>query len=92
VLVPVKKLVNDSSVYIDYAVQEVTYIHLLFDAHEIVRADGLLSESFLPDIASDKVCPTQAEIERLFPQIMVPYARRMAARVCIQDKRAHVLN
>lgn len=29
-------------------VQEVTYIHLMFDHHEVICADGVWSESFLP--------------------------------------------
>jgi len=29
-------------------VQEVTYLHLMFDHHEVILADGVWSESFLP--------------------------------------------
>ena len=47
VLVAAKDLVNDCSVRILEG-GEVTYVHLLFDAHEIIFAEGLATESFLP--------------------------------------------
>lgn len=47
VLVAAKDLVNDHSVRRVEGGQ-VEYIHLLFDAHEVVFSDGLETESFLP--------------------------------------------
>ena len=48
---------------------EVTYLHLMFDRHEIVLSDGLWSESFQP---GDRTLAgmdhaQRAEIEALFP-------------------------
>lgn len=52
VLVAARDLVNDSSVYVDRAVREVTYIHLLLPGHEIVFANGVETESFHPASAA----------------------------------------
>ena len=57
VLIPVNKLTNDGAVRVDDALPGVTYVHLLFDAHEIVQVDGLHSESFFPDAESDPPSP-----------------------------------
>lgn len=49
VLVCAADLVNDSSVVRDHSLAEVTYIHLMLEAHEVVFANGLEAESFLPE-------------------------------------------
>lgn len=41
-------LVNDSSIHVDYAIQELTYYHILLPQHEVVWANGLPTESFHP--------------------------------------------
>lgn len=48
VLVHAKELVNDKSVRIIEDGREVTYVHLLFNEHEIVMTEGLASESYHP--------------------------------------------
>lgn len=50
---------------------EVTYVHLLFDRHEIVMSNGLATESFLPgpqtvEAFEDDI---RAEIAALFPEL-----------------------
>jgi len=52
VLVAAADLVNDRSVLIDHSLRETTYLHLLLDRHEIIRANGIEAESFLPDEAA----------------------------------------
>ncbi|MBF9031237.1 2,3,4,5-tetrahydropyridine-2,6-carboxylate N-succinyltransferase [Rhodobacterales bacterium HKCCE3408] len=47
VLVAAKDLVNGVSVHVREG-GEVTYFHLLFDRHQMVWSEGLLTESFLP--------------------------------------------
>ncbi|MBV7378684.1 Hint domain-containing protein [Maritimibacter dapengensis] len=49
VLVAARDLVDDRHVTRDRSVCEVTYIHLLLDHHEVVFANGLETESFLPE-------------------------------------------
>lgn len=52
----------------------VSYVHVMFDDHEIIRADGAWSESFQPGKASlDGLGDEQrAEILALFPDLAAP--------------------
>jgi len=52
VLVAAKDLVNGKNIRVDHNVREVTYIHLLFDRHQIVWANGVETESFHPASAA----------------------------------------
>ncbi|WP_417243447.1 Hint domain-containing protein [Celeribacter sp.] len=60
VLVAARDLVNDRSVIVDRSLRELTYIHLMFDRHQVVFANGLETESFHPaftdldDLAMDQ--------------------------------------
>ncbi len=70
VLVAAKDLVNECSVRIDEGGQ-VTYFHLLFDSHQIIWSEGLLTESFLP---GPQTLPgfeddVQSELYELFPNL-----------------------
>ncbi|MAM62632.1 Hint domain-containing protein [Maritimibacter sp. UBA3975] len=49
VLVAARDLIDDRRVTRDRSVTSVTYIHLLLDRHEVVFANGLETESFLPE-------------------------------------------
>lgn len=51
--------------------QEVTYLHLMFDAHEIILADGAWTESFLPGALTlgSLEDPQRAELFAIFPQL-----------------------
>lgn len=84
VLVAASDLINDTSVYVDHAVREVTYVHLLFRSHQIVWANGIASESYHP---ANTTLQTVDDAQRgslleLFPDIKDdphsygPYARR----------------
>ena len=70
VLVSAKDLVNDDTVR-PVEGGSVTYVHLLFDAHEIVYSNGLASESFLPGPMSTSIFEAEvlAEICSLFPAL-----------------------
>jgi hypothetical protein len=52
VLIPAHHLVNDSTIRRRSDGRRVTYFHLLFDQHEIIRGNGLESESYHPGAAS----------------------------------------
>ncbi|MTI01839.1 Hint domain-containing protein [Roseibium sp. RKSG952] len=69
VLVSAIKLTELPGIEIDQGLESVTYYHLLFDAHEIIFANGAPSESLLlTDAALSSVTEeARAEIELLFP-------------------------
>jgi hypothetical protein len=48
-LIPAAHLVNGDSIVQEEIETAVTYIHLEFDAHEVIYAEGALSESFVDD-------------------------------------------
>ena len=70
VLVPAKSLVDEFQVTIDYCGM-VTYVHMLFDRHEMVIANGAESESFYPgdEGVSSLNEPARAELFRIFPEL-----------------------
>jgi Ca2+-binding RTX toxin-like protein len=70
VLVAAKLLVNDHTIRAEEAA-EVEYFHMLFDAHEIVYAEGAPSESFHPGHVGWGALAEAAreEILSLFPQL-----------------------
>ena len=48
VLVAAKDLINGSTINVDLTLPEVTYVHLLLRRHEVLRANGIETESFHP--------------------------------------------
>ncbi len=70
VLATAKSLLNDHSILRDEG-GEVEYFHMLFDTHEIIYAEGCLSESFHPGKQGWKALDqaTRDEILTLFPQL-----------------------
>ena len=70
VLVAARDLVNDRSVS-RRAGGEVTYVHLLFDRHQVVFSEGLETESFLPGPQTTKSFEREVveEIYAIFPEI-----------------------
>ncbi len=70
VLVAARDLVNDHSVR-RIAGETVTYVHLLFDEHQVIFSEGLATESFLPGAQTVNSFEAEivAEICELFPEI-----------------------
>ncbi|MEP3784289.1 MAG: Hint domain-containing protein [Ascidiaceihabitans sp.] len=70
VLVAAKELINDKSVTRRVG-GEVTYVHLMFDRHQVVYSEGLATESFLPgpQTTSSFDRAVVEEICTLFPEI-----------------------
>lgn len=71
VLVPAVALINDHSVQIDAQAGQVTYHHIMFDAHEVITANGLPTESFYPGASALRALDAAAltEFKTLFPEI-----------------------
>ena len=70
VLVAAKDLVNDKTVRVQTG-GTVDYVHLLFDRHQVVFAEGLATESFLPGPQTTKSfdTPLVSEILAIFPEL-----------------------
>lgn len=70
-LVAARHLVDGDRVMLATAGTDVTYVHLLFDDHEVVFANGLEAESFLPGPQAILAleAPLRAEILTLFPEL-----------------------
>lgn len=94
VLVAARDLVNDCSVRV-IAGGDVTYIHLLFDQHQIIWSEGLQTESFLPgpQVMSDLEDRVRAEVLALFPEIDAETHAGYgpAARAALRSYEARVL-
>lgn len=69
VLVAAKHLVNGQTITRAPAPM-ITYVHILFDQHEIVQANGAASESFFPgDCILEGDQALRAELLEIFPQL-----------------------
>lgn len=70
VLIAAKDLINDLSVR-PVEGGEVTYVHVLFDQHQVIFAEGLATESFLPGphVLSGFEEEAVEELRALFPEL-----------------------
>lgn len=69
VLVAAKHLVNGTTIT-PAARRSVDYIHLLFDRHEIIFAEGIATESFHPgDFVLENDPETRSELVSIFPEL-----------------------
>lgn len=70
-LLPAKGLLNDSSITVDYGMRETDYIHILFDRHEVIFANGTPSESFHPGHHAIDTIDEEARTElfEIFPEL-----------------------
>lgn len=94
VLVAAKHLVNDDTVIRETA-DEVTYIHIMFDQHEIVFAENAASESFFPGTSGLDAVEHEAreELFSIFPELRsMPTAFGPTARMCLRQFEAQLLN
>ena len=70
-LVPAKALINGDDIFVDEPKEPVVYYHMLFDEHQIVKSNGIWSESYRPGKWSLSVMDEQkrAELFFLFPEL-----------------------
>ncbi|MBT8155381.1 Hint domain-containing protein [Epibacterium ulvae] len=93
VLVPAKALVDGEQVT-RADCDLVTYVHLLFDDHQLLRTHGLVSESFLPAGEGMKGWEkdTAEEIYALFPELrLCPDACLTPVRMIARTREAAML-
>jgi Ca2+-binding RTX toxin-like protein len=93
VLVPAKHLVGQADATRVLPEDGVTYIHLLFDRHEIVQSDGIWTESFQPAERSLNALEAEVrdEILKLFPELAVDGDGFLGARLSLKAHEARVL-
>ncbi|MBV7379871.1 Hint domain-containing protein [Maritimibacter dapengensis] len=100
VLVAARDLVNDGSVR-PLEGGRVTYVHLLFDRHQVVYSEGLATESFLPGpqtLASferemvEEICTLFPELDREtmdgYPPAARPMLKQFEARLLLSRRVA----
>lgn len=90
VLVTAKHMVNNTNITRQIG-GEVTYMHLMFEQHEIIYADGSASESFHPgEMAIDAISEqARCEVFDLFPELRsAPTQFGNTARKCLRKHEA----
>ncbi|WP_444451469.1 Hint domain-containing protein [Rhodobacter capsulatus] len=74
---------------------EITYLHLMFDAHEIIRAEGAWTESFQPGdhTLSGLDAPQREELFQIFPDLgkIARQGRWTSARRSLKAHEVRVL-
>ena len=93
VLVAAKHLLSNPAVRLLEG-GEVTYIHMLFDHHEVVYANGMPTESFYPgDMALCSVTDrSRSEMFKLFPELRTGLSTfGDTARLCVRQHEAPLL-
>ncbi|MEL7100011.1 MAG: peroxidase family protein [Pseudomonadota bacterium] len=92
VLVPAKGLINDAAIR-PQSGGSVTYIHIAFNAHEIVFAEGIPSESLHtgPEALASMPAEARAELLALFPELHATGQCPRTARPVMTVREARVL-
>jgi Ca2+-binding RTX toxin-like protein len=93
VLVPAKHLTGLAEVTRALPAEGVTYVHILFDQHEIVQSDGIWSESFQPAerTLSSLDEAARSEVLAIFPELARDVSGFPAARLSLKAHEAKVL-
>jgi len=79
VLIEAKELVNGVSIVQAHRVEEVEYFHIELDTHDVIIAEGALSETFIDDDSRDMFHNAQ-EFRKLYPDEGHAVARYCARR------------
>ncbi len=93
VLVPAKHLLGQAEITRALPAEGVTYVHILFDRHEIVSSEGLWTESFQPAERTLSALDQAArdEVLALFPELAVNADAFPAARLSLKAHEVKVL-
>jgi hypothetical protein len=91
VLVAAQALVDDQAARVVFPAEGLAYVILLCDRHEVLLAEGALSESFHPGESGLSALPRSArdEIDALFPEAEL--TRRRAAFPIVRNAEARAL-
>lgn len=90
VLIPAKAMINGRTIRQVLPSEGVTYVHLLFDRHEIIISDGALSESFHPGETGLQALEEaeRHEVDLLFPGLELTRRRAAFPIVKLTEARA----
>ena len=93
VLVPAKHLVGHAEATRALPEEGVTYVHILFDRHEVVLSDGIWTESFQPAerMLNAMDAAVRAELLALFPGLEAGVNAYPSARLSLKAHEARVL-
>jgi Ca2+-binding RTX toxin-like protein len=93
VLVPARHLVGQTEVTRALPEDGVTYVHILFDRHEIVQSDGIWTESFQPAerMLNAMDHAVRSELMALFPELGADATAYAGARLSLKAHEARVL-
>jgi hypothetical protein len=88
-LIAAIKLTDLPGIAIDTYCGDVTYIHLLFDQHEVITADGAPCESLHTGPEAIKSIPAAArsELFAIFPELMAKSCPRPLAALCPENRQ-----
>jgi Hint domain len=91
VLVAAQALVDDQAARVVFPVEGLDYVVLLCDRHEVLLAEGALSESFHPGESGLSALPLEAraEVAALIPEVEL--IRRRAAFPIVRNAEARAL-
>lgn len=93
VLVPAIKLTAFAGIFIDESLDDVTYVHLLLDNHEVIIAEGAASESLYTGPQALLALGQEArdEIMTLFPELACPEHDPTPARPLLKGPKLKAL-
>lgn len=94
VLVAARDLVNGSTIAVDMALKEVTYVHLLLPSHQVIWANGIETESFHPAQADLTSLSTddRKRLLQMFPALDYdPHTYGSSARRALTGSEAAIL-
>jgi hypothetical protein len=82
VLVAAIRLTALPGIYVDEEITAIEYVHMLFDAHQVIYAEGAPTESLFPGTEAMKALPAAAcaEMRMLFPELVDPAVDLPSAR------------
>lgn len=71
VLIPAIRLTDLPNINVDTSFEKIEYIHILFEKHEVIFAEGAASESLFPGPEAMKALPVAAQKElcTIFPEL-----------------------
>ena len=92
-LIAAVKLTDFPGIHIDTDCTEVTYIHLLFDQHEVIFANGAPCESLHtgPEALKSISSAARAELFAIFPELMTAPSQHRLAALCPENRQQRQL-